>query len=862
MCEFYDQQEEERSTMFGHCSEAPTPKNKYETMSKRNKNKSRGQRQKAASLNNLSPELLMERGSLLLKQEKFQDAIACFKQLLKLEQRVEFLQGLEQAYLGRIAALAGKSMIKEAMALLDTLLHRCPDVNAKPLKLSLLLQAGSYSEAARIYNQCHDQLAPEQRPQLEALFGALLLAGNGLKLMDFEADSPIVRFYPKALAAIDMFCTGQTEKLEDALRQIPIRSPYRDLRTLLTGLHHFASDKAKGCELFQKIASDSPYYYCAVGFSAITDSPKTLLADLATAPKPDRSLLPQVHGLPVSHLRVLEELAQTDGNPIHLYQIVRKNERCFDNEKIIELYRNILPFCRDQTIDILGRSKLFNIAEKHRLCALAAENDNVSTFAVSFWSDYLQTIDREDQARHLEIAMVMRRQVMLMKMDRYEYLPQEVLDTMLKSLEYDPGHAPTWIEASEYARRYDSMQKHYAIIQDAVQKLPKEVPILLAAMRASSNRGAHKKAAGLAGKVLALDPINTTALDFLVASRLEHGRKLASQKKWTLAEKELLAADTRTKSVRFKGRSQICLGMLLLLQNNEAGLQHIDTGRQENPYPLLGHILVALEARLYGLTKAQQKDFDKLVKQHADAAKAIDATEFHRLISWIQGFESRHWLMLKEICQVLKGYFTKAAALDLSLTEGLSLCRALEQIDMAMALFKCSTALKKKYPDVLKFKVWYLLAFAWKKNKPLTSAAYDEMEDLFDHLTAKQQFDFIEHIEDIIEKRELDHFSYFDYDDIEEKIGIDFGPFGPPKIMPDQKKQKQPVTPPQSNRKQLTRANSPQPNILNDMSHSFCIMKDIHKFQKIQKGAAHEETYKKVFRSGQEYTQRIRSYSF
>ena len=746
----------------------------------------------------------MERGRLLLEQEKFQDAIACFKQLLKLEQRVEFFQGLEQAYLGRIKALAAKSMLKEAIALLDTLVQRCPDVRTDPLRLCLLLQAGNYTEAVSLYSQCHHLLSPERQPQMAALFGALLLADNDVKLEDFEADSPIVRIYPKALAAIDMFCTGQTDKLEEALRQVPVRSPYRDLRTLLTGLHRFSRDENKRREFLCKIADDSPYYYCAAGFFATVDSPKTLLDDLAATPKVDRARLPELRGLSVSHIRVLEELAKADDKPVHLYQIVRKNERCFDRGKTIALYRNILPFCREQAADILEHSTAFGIAEKYRLCALAAEQDEMSSFAVASWSDYLQTINRKDPVRFQEIAMVIRRQATLMKKDRYVYSPQEVLETMVKSLEYDPGHTPTWLDASEYARRHDNLQQYYAIIQDAVQKLPEEVSILLAAMRACSNRGAHKKAAGLAVRVLALDPINIAALDFLVASRLEHGRKLALQKKWALAEKELLAADTRARSIRFKGRSRICLGMLLLLQNNDAGLQHIDAGRQESPYPLLGHVLVALEARLFELTKARQKKFDSLLKQQADAAKTIEPTEFHRLTSWILDFEDRHWPMLKEICQVLKGYFAKASTLDLSPAEGLSLCRVLEQIDLAMALVKCSTMLKKKYPDILQFKVWNLLALAWKKNSPMTSAADDELEDLFDRLAEKQQFDFIKHIEDILERRKLDHILYFDDEELDEDdFFIDFGPFGAPKILPDRQKTKEPVQPPRPAAKQL-----------------------------------------------------------
>ncbi len=57
--------------------------------------------------------------------------------------------------------------------------------------------------------------------------------------------------------------------------------------------------------------------------------------------------------------------------------------------------------------------------------------------------------------------------------------------------------------------------------------------------------------------------------------------------------------------------------------------------------------------------------------------------------------------------------------------------------------------------------------------------------------------------------------------------------------------------------KYLKRAERPQPNIPNEMSRFFCIMKNHHKFQKIQKRATHEKTYRKVFRSGQEFTQRI-----
>jgi len=736
-------------------------------MAKRRKKKFKSQ-QKAASLDSLPLDELIKRGNLLIKQEKFLDAIAYYKDLLKLkEQREEFLLGLEQAYRGRIMALAAKSMFKEAIALLDVLVQRFQNAKIDLLKLNLMLQAGNYAEAVNLYSRCKGELPPKRQHQLEALFGALLLAGNTLKLDLFEADSAITRIYPNALAAIDISCSTRKDRVEEVLRKIPIRSPYRDLRTLLTGVHHFPLDKAKGIEILRKIDTDSPYHYCAAALLAGTDSPKSLLANLVATPKADRSKLPGLHGLPVRLIRVLEQLAVADGKPELLHKIVLQNEQHFTKANIFELYRNILPFCRAQAIQILARSKTFDIAVKFHLCALAAEQDGMPMFAVTYWDDYLKTINPNDPEKHNEIAMVLRHQVKLMKRDRSEYSPEQILETMLKSLDYDPDHVRTWLDASEYAKQYQSKQQHYSITQDAVQKLPEEVSLLLAAMRACSDRGAHKKAAGFAERTLALDPINTTALDFLVASRLEHGRKLASQKKWALAEKELQSADTRARSVRYKGRSQICLGMLLLLQNNDSGLQHIDEGRQENPYPLFGHILVALEARLYGLPKTRLKKYDILLKQHVNSTQTIAPSDFLRLISWITSFEDKHWPMLKEVCQILKGYFSKAVSLNFSIEEGKSICRALEQIELPIALFKCSTSLKKKYPDVPEFKVWKLLASALKTNIPLTYVTYDELDELFDELDVKHQFDFIDHIENILEETGL--YPDFDSEDSDEE---------------------------------------------------------------------------------------------
>ncbi|GEM_PF-1953541 len=747
------------------------------------KSKGRDQRHKVASLGALPVHEVLAKGHLFLTQEKYQDAILCFKQLLKQQESPEILQALEQAYLGRIGSLAAKSMAKEAMALLEIVVERWPHADVLSLKLSLLLQAGRFVEAVQFHGQCRKQLASDVRQRLEALFGALLLAGvGGLRLEDFPGDSPVAGYYPAALSAMDAVFVRQEERGQDALKQISFRSPYRDLRTLLTGLLHFQSEKDLGCSIIRKIDKDSPYFRAAARCLATVDTPESFLQNLAAAPKNEQYQLCGQYGVNPSQFPVFEALSGSDGRPLGLYKIASRHGNCFTKGQRMLLLRNILPFCGEQALTFLGRSTDFTSIEKNRILALAAEKDGATHSAVKFWEDYLGNSDWSDTLRHKEIAMVLRHQAKLQKKVEYAYSPVHVLDTMLKSLEYEPSHAETWLEAAEYAKRHFSASRSYAIVNDAVAKLPENVPILVAAMQACGARNAHKKASGLAKRILEIDPINTSVLDFLVESRLEHGRKLASQKKWLPAEKELQSADTRVKALRYRGRHRICLGMVLLLQGKEEGLPHIAAGKEENGSPLFGHVLTSLESRLYKLPKGRHQEFDRQLRQLEDSAPTIDRSEFLRLINWLLSFDGEQGVMLKEVCQCLTNFFAKAAILPWSRDEGLLICKALEKAALIAALTKASATLQKNYPEDLEFKVWSLVAGTRKGKKRVPMQVFDKLEDLLYQLERKNRLDFVDYIEEILDKGRNHRSSTFfgvedDLDDI-----FDFGPFIIPQV--------------------------------------------------------------------------------
>jgi hypothetical protein len=326
--------------------------------------------------------------------------------------------------------------------------------------------------------------------------------------------------------------------------------------------------------------------------------------------------------------------------------------------------------------------------------------------------------------------------------------------------------------------------------------LPKNIEILVAAMKASGNKGAHKKASGLAQRVLEIDPINTSALDFLVESRLEHGRKLTLQKKWGLAEKELQSADTRVKAIRYRGRHRICLGMLLLLQGRD-GLPDIAAGRRENGLPLLSHVLTSLEAMLYQLPSSRQKEFNRELCQVAEEVP-VDKGEFLRLITWLLTFSGRQGQMLKEICRSLTSYFSRAATLQWSRDEGLSICKALGQADLFAALIKFTLPLHKKYANVPEFRAWHLVATFTKKNKRLPRKVHIEIEGLLDVLDKKGHIDLADRLDDLLEEDVTDDFS--SYLDVIEDI-FNSGPFGmPEKIRNEGKPQPKPKKKPKTGR--------------------------------------------------------------
>lgn len=671
-----------------------------------------------SSLTNLTVEELKKRGEQYLHQEKFQDAVKCFKEILKQGDNAEAVLLLAKAYRGRIESLAAKSMVKEAMTLLDAMQQRCGRDGVDTLRFLLELKAGNYSQAAKLFTACDSLLDKKQRQKIESLFGGLLLFANNLQVEDFPKQSLLVQHFPIAQSVFHHYCKNELEQTQQALQNIPFRSPYRDFRMLMTGLLSWLREKEKAAEILRKIDTDSPYYQYAARFLSELESPAEVVNAVAISSRNDQQKIRDRYNLNIQQYRALDDLTQAKGQAVKLYQVIKKHTSCFSVDEKNKLVRQVLPFCGEYVLEILPRLRDIKDIEKIHFSALAAENDEEFSYALDFWDDYLLDREKMHSINHKESALILRHQVRLMRRSFYESSPEEILDKLLKSLEYDPTHALTWLNAIKQADECMNLNKKYQIINDAVEKMPENIEILITAMNAAGQRGAHKKAAKFAMRVLSMDSINTSAMDFLAESHMEHARRLASQKKWLLAEKELSETDARVKAVRLRGRRQICLGMIHLLQDkNEEGLQCIAAGRTENKTVLLGYVLIALEARLFGVHSSYRKEFDKELKLAAEGQ--FDKTEFLRLISWILGFSGKQWLLLKECCHLLKKYFSRCAGATWSREEGISLCKALDRTGLFVALANTSNRLLKQFPGDAEIKAYQLIGTIENKKNPI-----------------------------------------------------------------------------------------------------------------------------------------------
>ncbi len=701
-----------------------------------------------------SPEELRARLEEFLEKEKFQDAVHTAKELLSQVDNEENRALLRQAYMGRINALAAKNMLKEALALLKTMTSKCGKEGSSRIALNLFIRAGKWKDAAKAFSVCSDELDKDEIYRVESFLGALLLSGADDVASLLPADSPVLTHFPAADSAVENFCLGNDQAVRKDLKGIPYRSPYRDLRTLITGILN-ADRPSDAKRVFSKIPDNSPYSILAQIYVILNARPDYIL-DVLSKGEPDlQKLLAKVLDLRPRDLNFIRGLAKASRDGLRLFRLLNTQGGCLPTSVRRQLVKYLLPHCSIDGIPIIARQRTIPADERTRLMALTAELDGVWPVAVDYWDDYLDMIKESDPRGHMKKALVLRHQADLMKRAFFDYDLGDIVSVLKESLEYDPHNVQAWLDAVRLAEQYDTRQA-YRLLNDAVKQLPEETRILIAAMEAASKRNAHKKAARLAQKVLSLDPINSRARNFLISSHLSHGRKLCRQKKYHLARAEFQAAESEVRSLRYRGRSLICEGMLNILEGDmDAGIRLVEKGQELNGSPLLSAVLAVVEARMLGLKPGKRKEFEKTLQELATALP--QKADVLRLSDWVISFMGEEREVLRQVLLGLKKYMSKATELDWSRDEGVLVCRMLNAIGNLVALGKLARLLRKKWLHDLEIEAWEIIGRSRHGARRLSERDLERMLDLIDELGKTGNSDLINVLQDVYDN--VDFFS-------------------------------------------------------------------------------------------------------
>ncbi|HFE36785.1 MAG TPA: hypothetical protein ENK06_00015, partial [Gammaproteobacteria bacterium] len=214
------------------------------------------------STHKLAPQALEQKVKALLAAAKFREAVDAGKKLLKLESSPDRQVLLAAAYEGRARGLADKGMFKEAVAIWRNRAELCSVTLYDAFFYRLLIGAGQIAQAFECYADGQSELQKQgSLADVREQLAALSLANpDAFAATNLPAEDVLVGDFPTAKAALEAYCAGDDQAMQQQLKHISFRSPFRDLRQILKALLQASSDASGASVLLKKIAVGSAFY--------------------------------------------------------------------------------------------------------------------------------------------------------------------------------------------------------------------------------------------------------------------------------------------------------------------------------------------------------------------------------------------------------------------------------------------------------------------------------------------------------------------------------------------------------------------------------------------------------------------------
>ncbi len=532
---------------------------------------------------------LPARAAEALQQERFKDAVELFKQLVRQDPRPEWTEALAEAYAGRARTLAAKGMFKEAAMVLENTLTQAGTVREPRLYATCLIREGQQPKAAGYLLHCVASGAlpvGEQGAALQELTAALLVTVPvpvpvPLPLAPARPDLPeAARWRELAAASRDALAAwsdgAPVEEMERHLNRISLRSAFRPIRLLLKSLITLPLDPERIRRMLETIGPGSPFHPFRQAVEAAVCAGPGLDADAWRRLTPtQQAFVAETGGLQAASMQSLDRLSRAArGGPGALFAWLLK-QADLPRAEVESACLNLLPQLPDRVAQFEQSFGPLPPLQRHRVQALAAEGRGDWRSAERSWSHAARLAGAaEDRTSRLASGVIYRHLARLAathpEIEGGDNESDGKIFYLERSGEVDPDHIPTVLERIAHYRQEARDKDWHRLADEAVQRFPDDSQILLQATQSAVARRAYKKAAGLARRLLELDPINIGVRRQMIELKLAHARKQMRAKRPDLAAKELSQAAEWDRPDAPDGLLRIARGVVAL-QGREAG---------------------------------------------------------------------------------------------------------------------------------------------------------------------------------------------------------------------------------------------------------------------------------------------------
>ena len=477
-----------------------------------------------------------------LASGRFREAIECYKELLKHERNPAWIDGLALSYAGRARSLASKSLFGEALEVWRNRSSFCGKPLVEGPYVDWLVWAGETKECIRLLSG--RSLPDDERSLIEYRLSGFVLTAPEEIVALVPSVSPLIGHRAFAMGAVSAYCSGDASAMDENLKAIPFRSPYRDLRLILKASVLLETDPEEARVAIAKIPEGGPFERLAAPVRVALLPDRQWLSGLSSLDEDGRQMLLDVKGCPENMRPMIMDLAKLgdSANPSGLFDLIIHDQEKIPKECAASLSRRLIPYVQNGMKYYIRKFGALPLAESHRLCALEAELSNDLEKAENQWIQACMALkkssDPEDKRR---AALIIRSKGIKRKRtdDSDVYFDIALLE---ESLELDPEDKDTHLELIKCLRAVSELKEARKCVDAALSRFPQNASILQEAVETALANNSFKKAISFAKRLIKLDPINSSVRTTIGQAHLSHARKQIRVDNLSAARRELEAA--------------------------------------------------------------------------------------------------------------------------------------------------------------------------------------------------------------------------------------------------------------------------------------------------------------------------------